>query len=138
MTKQASITGLSHVAIAVPDLAAAVEALEQRLGLAAGPEYVNEAQGVRLRYIDLSNARIELIAPLSDASPIAKFLDRNPAGGLHHVALNTPDVAAAIAAATAAGARQAGKASRNVHGDAIAFLAPKELAGALVELEEKT
>ena len=133
-----SITGLSHVAIAVPDLAAAAANLEKRLGVKAGPVHENAAQGVRLAYVDLGNARIELIEPLSPQSPIAKFLERNPAGGLHHVALNVPDLDAALSAAVEAGARQAGTSGLNVHGQRIAFLAPKEMLGALVELEERT
>lgn len=133
-----TITGLSHVAIAVPDLATAAANLEQRLGIKAGPVHENTGQGVQLCYIDLGNARIELIAPLDANSPIAKFLEKNPAGGLHHVAFNTGDLDAMLAAATGAGARQAGKTGRNVHGERICFLAPKELLGALVELEEKS
>ncbi len=132
------ITGLSHVAIAVPDIAVAAAALERKLGIKAGPVHENAAQGVRLAYIDLGNARIELISPLSPTSPVAKFLERNPAGGLHHVAFNVGDLEAALSAATAAGARQAGQTGQNVHGQRIAFLAPKDLLGALVELEERT
>ena len=131
------INGLSHVAIAVPDLAAAAEALSRRLGLVAGPVHENAAQGVRLCYIDLGNARIELIAPLSPQSPIARFLEKNPNGGLHHVAFGVGDLDAVLHTAIDAGARQAGQSGRNVHGDRIAFLAPRELLGALVELEEK-
>ena len=131
------ITGLSHVAIAVPSIAAAVEALTKRLGVTAGEVQENAAQGVRLCYLDLGNARIELIEPTSPASPIAKFLEKNPSGGIHHVSLNVGDLDAALAAATAAGARQAGKTGMNVHGERIAFIGPRELAGELVELEEK-
>ncbi len=130
------ITGLSHVAIAVPDIAMAAATLERRLGLKAGPVYENAAQGVRLAYIDLGNARIELIAPIGPDAPLNKFLEKNPVGGLHHVAFNVPDVADAVAAAVSEGARQAGKTGSNVHGHAIAFLNPRELLGALVELEQ--
>lgn len=131
------VTGLSHVAIAVPSIAAAVEALTRRLGVVAGGVQENAAQGVRLCYLDLGNARIELIEPTSPASPIAKFLERNPGGGIHHISLNVGDLDAALAAAIAAGGRQAGKSGTNVHGERIAFLGPRELAGVLVELEEK-
>lgn len=133
----AGISGLSHVSIAVPDIAAAAAALERRLGLRAGPVQENVAQGVRLAYVELGNARIELISPIDPASPIARFLERNPGGGLHHVAFNVSDLDTALAAATSGGARQAGSSGRNVHGDRIAFLSPKELAGVLVELEER-
>lgn len=133
----AGITGLSHVAIAVPDIEAAAARLEQRLGIKAGPLHENAEQGVRLAYIELGNARIELISPMSAVSPIAKFLERNPGGGLHHVAFSTSDLDALLGSAIEAGARQAGKAGHNVHGQRIAFLSPKELLGALVELEER-
>jgi len=133
----ACISGLSHVAIAVPDVPAAAARLEERLGIKAGPVHENTAQGVRLCYIDLGNARIELIAPLSDASPLARFLEKNPAGGLHHVAFNVPDMDCALDAVVRSGARQLGATGANVHGDKIAFLHPKDLLGTLVELEEK-
>lgn len=131
------ITGLSHVAIAVPDIAAAAAALERRLGVKAGPIHENAAQGVRLTYIDLGNARIELIAPIGPEAPLNKFLEKNPAGGLHHLAFKVPDIEAALAEAAAAGAKQTGKTGMNVHGERIAFLHPRDLLGALVELEEK-
>ena len=130
------ITGLSHVAIAVPDIAKAAAILEKRLGVKAGPVHENAAQGVRLAYIDLGNARIELIAPLGPEAPLNTFLGKNPGGGLHHVAFNVPDIEAALAEATSAGASQTGKTGRNVHGQRIAFLHPRDLLGALVELEE--
>lgn len=133
----ANITGLSHVAIAVPDLAAAAAALERKLGVTAGPVHENAAQGVRLAYIDLGNARIELIQPLSADSPIAKFIERNPAGGLHHVCFTVGDLDDALASAGKAGVRTAGKPGLNVHGERIAFLKPADILGALVELEEK-
>ena len=131
-----SITRLSHVAIAVPDLDIAIRDLEARLGLVAGPVSENAAQGVRLSYIDLRNARIELISPIGTSSPVAKFLERNPGGGLHHVAFNVADLDAVLGAVTTRGVRPAGQTSLNVHGDRIAFLSPRDLCGVLVELEE--
>ena len=132
-----SITSLSHVAIAVPDIKVAAEALEKKLGVKAGPIHENAAQGVRLAYIDLGNARIELIAPIGPDAPLNKFLEKNPSGGLHHIAFYVPEIEAALAETTAAGVRQAGKTGQNVHGQRIAFLNPRDLLGALVELEEK-
>ena len=131
------ITGFSHVAIAVPDIAVAAAALEKKLGVRAGPIHENAAQGVRLAYIDLGNAKIELIAPLGPDAPLNTFLAKNPGGGLHHFACNVPDIDAALADTTAAGARQTGDVGHNVHGQRIAFLHPRDLLGALVELEEK-
>jgi methylmalonyl-CoA/ethylmalonyl-CoA epimerase len=132
------ITGLSHVSIAVPSLEAAAKRLKELYGLDVGGAKVNEEQGVRLAYVELPNARIELMAPSRPDSPISKFLERNPAGGIHHFCLDVDDVAATRAALTRKGVRVLGegKESRNVHGERIAFVHPKDFLGALVELEE--
>lgn len=133
------ITGLSHVSIAVPSLKAAAQRLKEIYGLEAGAVKVNEEQGVRMAYVELPNARIELMEPLRPDSPISKFLERNPAGGIHHFCVNVDDVAAAGAGLARKGVRilGGGKESRNVHGERIAFVHPKDFLGALVELEEK-
>lgn len=132
------ITGLSHVSIVVPDLAKAAERLKQVYGLATGEPQVNEQQGVRLAYVELSNARIELMEPLRPDSPVAKFLERNPKGGIHHFCLAVDSVAAAAQAICEAGARVLGDGNpqKNVHGERIAFVHPADFLGALVELEE--
>lgn len=132
------ITGLSHVSIVVPDLAAAVARLKTVYGLEAGAPEVNEQQGVRLAYVVLPNARIELMEPLRADSPIAKFLERNPAGGIHHFCLDVDDVEAASVALTQRGVRVLGGGTPqyNVHGERIAFVHPKDFLGALVELEQ--
>jgi len=133
------ITGLSHVSIAVPSLEAAARRLQEVYGLSIGAIQVNEQQGVRMAYVDLPNARIELMEPSRPDSPIAKFLERNPAGGIHHFCLNVDDVPATSAGIAQKGARVLGdgKEARNVHGERIAFVHPKDFLGALVELEEK-
>ena len=133
------ITGLSHVSIAVPSLEAAAKRLKDVYGLDIGPVKVNEQQGVRMAYVELANARIELMEPSRPDSPITKFLERNPAGGIHHFCLNVDDVAATASGLTGKGARVLGegKESRNVHGERIAFVHPKDFLGALVELEER-
>ncbi len=133
------ITGLAHVSIVVPDLAAAVERLRRVYGLEAGPAQVNEQQGVRLAYVALPNAKIELIEPTRPDSPVAKFLERNPAGGIHHFCLAVDDVDATARGLAAAGARVLGdsRPQRNVHGERIAFVHPKDFLGALVELEQQ-
>jgi methylmalonyl-CoA/ethylmalonyl-CoA epimerase len=133
------ITGLSHVSIAVPSLDAAVKRLKEIYGLVAGEVKVNEDQGVRLAYVELPNARIELMEPARPDSPISKFLEKNPAGGIHHFCVNVDDVAATRAGLARMGVRVLGEGSdsRNVHGERIAFVHPKEFFGALVELEEK-
>ncbi|MGE5524152.1 MAG: methylmalonyl-CoA epimerase [Rhodospirillaceae bacterium] len=132
------ITGFSHVSIVVPDLAAAVEQLKRVYGLAAEPPQVNEQQGVRLAYVVLPNAKIELMEPARADSPIAKFLERNPNGGIHHFCLGVDDIDATSRALDAGGARVLGdgKPQFNVHGERIAFVHPKDFLGALVELEQ--
>jgi len=132
------ITGLSHVSIVVPDLAAALDKLRATYGLTAGTIKVNEEQGVRMTYIDLGNAKIELMEPSRPDSPVAKFLERNPKGGIHHFCLGVDSVEQTTAELTAAGAQVlgAGKVQLNVHGERIAFVHPKDFLGALIELEE--
>jgi methylmalonyl-CoA/ethylmalonyl-CoA epimerase len=132
------ITGLSHVSIVVPSLDDAAARLKAVYGLSVGAPQVNEAQGVRLAYVELANARIELMEPSRPDSPVSKFLERNPAGGIHHFCLNVEDVPGTVSGLRARGARVLGdgQESRNVHGERIAFVHPKDFLGALVELEE--
>ncbi|MFN7751012.1 MAG: VOC family protein [Pseudomonadota bacterium] len=130
-------TTLAHVSIAVPDLDEAIAQLQQRYGLAAGPVQENVQQGVRMAYVELANARIELMSPTSASSPIARFLERNPRGGIHHLSLGTPEVVATADRLAADGAQVLGdpRTQRNVHGEPIAFLHPRDFLGALVEIE---
>lgn len=132
------ITGLSHVSIVVPSIAAAAQRLSAVYGLELGEVKVNEQQGVRLAYVELGNAKIELMEPLGSASPVAKFLERNPGGGIHHFCLAVDSVDATGAEIVAQGARVLGdgRPQLNVHGERIAFVHPKDFLGALVELEE--
>lgn len=132
------ITGLSHVSIAVPSLEPAARRLKELFGLEAGAPLLNEEQGVRLAYVELGNCRIELMEPSRPDSPIARFLERNPGGGIHHFSLNVESVAAAHAALAAHGVRVLGAdpSQRNVHGRPIAFVHPRDCLGALIELEE--
>jgi methylmalonyl-CoA/ethylmalonyl-CoA epimerase len=132
------ITGLSHVSIVVPSLAAAAKRLLEIYGLKIGDINVNEHQGVRMAYVDLGNAKIELMEPSRPDSPVAKFLERNPKGGIHHFCLGVDSVDASRADLTAKGAQVLGdgKPQLNVHGERIAFVHPKDFLGALVELEE--
>ncbi len=132
------ITGLSHVSLVVPDLDAAAKRLKEVYGLTVSAAKVNEEQGVRIAYVELPNARIELMEPSRTDSPVSKFLERNPHGGIHHFCLSVDDVPAAAASIAARGAKVLGegKESRNVHGERIAFVHPKDFLGALVELEE--
>ena len=132
------VTGLSHVSIAVPDLEAAARQLHDKYGLDVGVRMVNAEQGVRLAYVELGAAKIELMEPSRPDSPIAKFLERNPKGGIHHFCLSVDDVGKAAHAFAQNGVRLlgAGKPQRNVAGGPIAFVHPGDFLGALVELEE--
>jgi len=132
------ITGLSHVSIVVPDLEAAARELHRKYKLTAGPRMVNEAQGVRLAYVELGTAKIELMEPTRPDSPVAKFLERNPKGGIHHFALGVENMDHTTRALHDNGVRILGdgKPQSSVAGDRIAFLHPADFLGALVELEE--
>jgi methylmalonyl-CoA/ethylmalonyl-CoA epimerase len=132
------ITGLNHVSIVVPDIEAAARELNDKYGLVVGPRMVNAEQGVRLAYVELGAGKIELIEPSRPDSPVAKFLERNPKGGIHHLCLGVDDVAETERSFGAAGVRMlgGGKPQRNVAGEPIAFIHPGDFLGALVELEE--
>ena len=132
------ITGLSHVSIVVPDLEAAARELSAKYGLEVGPRMVNVEQGVRLAYVELAAGRIELMEPSRPDSPVAKFLARNPKGGIHHLCLGVDNVDATARAFAGNGVRVlgGGEPQRNVAGERIAFIHPGDFLGALVELEE--
>jgi methylmalonyl-CoA/ethylmalonyl-CoA epimerase len=132
------ITGLSHVSIVVPDLDSAADRIKATYGLEIGEIRVNDQQGVRLAYIDLGNAKIELMEPSRADSPIAKFLEKNPKGGIHHFCLAVDSVDATASSLAEKGAQVLGDGTpqKNVHGGRIAFVHPKDFLGALVELEE--
>jgi methylmalonyl-CoA/ethylmalonyl-CoA epimerase len=132
------ISSLGHVSIVVPDLDAAVHRLRETYGLTVGEPRTNAEQGVRLAYVDLGNAKIELMEPSRPDSPIAKFLERNPKGGIHHVSLNVDDMAATADELSRQSVRILGdgRPHYNVAGERIAFIHPADFLGALVELEE--
>ena len=131
------ITGLSHVAIVVPSLEAAARELRHKYGLIAGEISVNSEQGVRMACIELGNAKIELMEPSRAGSPVSKFLERNPRGGIHHFSLKVDDVTATSDAVKTKGVRVLGDGTqRNVQGERIAFVHPQDFLGALVEFEE--
>ena len=134
------ITGLNHISIAVPDLEAAARQLSEKYGLVLGPRLVNAEQGVRLAYVELGAARIELIAPTRPDSPIAKFLERNPGGGIHHLCLGVDNVDDTVGGLVQNGVRVlgGGRPQHNVAGERIAFVHPGDFLGALVDLEEHT
>ena len=131
-------TAFSHVSIVVPDIEAAARHLQQKFGLAVGQPMLNAEQGVRLAYVDLGAAKIELMEPSRPDSPVAKFLEHNPKGGIHHFCLSVDNVENAVHGLAQNGVRVLGdgKPHHNVAGDRIAFIHPGDFLGALVELEE--
>ena len=132
------VTGLNHVSIVVPDIEAAARTLGERYGLRVGERMLNAEQGVRLAYVELAGARIELMEPSRPDSPVARFLERNPKGGIHHVCLGVDDLEDTAHRLRDNGVRILGdgKPQHNVAGERIAFIHPGDFLGALVELEE--
>ncbi len=129
---------LNHVAIAVPDLVAAAAQYRETLGARVGPPQDEPAHGVTVVFIELPNTKIELLHPLGEGSPIAAFLRKNPAGGIHHVCYEVDDILAARDRLGAAGARVLGDGAPRIgaHGKPVLFLHPKDFAGCLIELEQ--
>ena len=129
---------LNHVAIAVPDLDAAAAKYRDLLGAEVGAPQVLAEHGVTVVFITLPNSKVELMQPHGPDSPIAKFLERNPGGGMHHVCFEVNDIADAAARLVAGGARLAGdgKPKIGAHGLPVLFLHPKDFDGTLIELEE--
>ena len=129
---------LNHVAIAVPDLDAATRLYADTLGALVRPPQDEPAHGVRVVFIDLPNTKVELLTPLGDASPIAGFLDKNPAGGIHHVCYEVDDIIVARDRLLAQGARVlgGGEPKTGAHGKPVLFLHPKDFQGCLIELEQ--
>jgi methylmalonyl-CoA/ethylmalonyl-CoA epimerase len=134
----AMIGRLNHVAIAVPDLAAAAAQYSSLLGADVGPPQDEPAHGVTVVFITLPNTKIELLAPLGEASPIRAFLDKSPAGGIHHVCYEVDDILTARDHLLARGARVLGPAEPKMgaHGKPVLFLHPKDFNGCLIELEQ--
>jgi methylmalonyl-CoA/ethylmalonyl-CoA epimerase len=129
---------LNHVAIAVPDLAAASALYRDTLGAKVTPPQALPEHGVTVVFIDLGNTKVELLEPLGERSPIAAFLEKNPSGGMHHVCYEVTDILAARDRLKASGARILGdgEPKTGAHGKPVLFLHPKDFAGTLVELEE--
>jgi methylmalonyl-CoA/ethylmalonyl-CoA epimerase len=129
---------LNHVAIAVRDLDKAAAIYRNLLGAEVSPAVPQPEHGVTTVFVTLPNTKIELLEPLSEASPIAKFLERNPDGGIHHICYEVADIRAARDALKAGGARVLGDGEPKIgaHGKPVLFLHPKDFAGTLVELEQ--
>lgn len=129
---------LNHVAIAVQDLAAATAVYEKTLGAEVTEPMAEPDHGVTVVFINLPNTKVELLEPLGDDSPIAKFLEKNPSGGIHHVCYEVDDIIAARDQLVREGARVLGDGEPKIgaHGKPVLFLHPKDFLGTLTELEQ--
>lgn len=129
---------LNHVAIAVPDLDAAAARYREALGATVSNPQALPEHGVTVVFVELDNTKVELLEPLGDDSPIAAFLEKNPAGGMHHVCYEVSDIGAARDRLVADGSRVLGDGEPKIgaHGKPVLFLHPKDFCGTLVELEQ--
>jgi len=130
---------LNHVAIAVPDLEAAMAIYRDTLGaVVSEPESLPD-HGVSVVFVEISNTKIELLEPFGVNSPIANFLERNPAGGIHHMCFEVPDILAARDRLKDEGVRVLGdgEPKTGAHGKPVLFMRPKDFTGVLIELEQE-
>ena len=129
---------LNHVAIAVPDLKAGVAVYEKTLGATVSKPQAEPDHGGNVVFVELANTKIELLEPIDENSPIAKFLEKNPSGGIHHICYEVEDIIAARDKLKADGARVLGDGEPKIgaHGKPVLFLHPKDFCGTLVELEQ--
>jgi methylmalonyl-CoA/ethylmalonyl-CoA epimerase len=129
---------VNHIAIAVPDLAAATATYRDTLGAAVSAPQVLPEHGVTVVFVELPNTKVELLEPLGETSPIAAFLEKSPAGGMHHICYEVDDILAARDQLVASGARVLGDGNpkTGAHGKPVLFLHPKDFLGTLVELEQ--
>ena len=132
------IGALNHVAIAVPDLAAAAERYRGTFGADVSAPVDLPEHGVTTVFVSLANTKIELLHPLGAESPVAKFLERHPSGGIHHLCYEVNDIAAAMEKLAADGIRVLGNGQPSVgaHGKPVVFLHPADCFGTLIEIEE--
>ena len=129
---------INHIALAVPDLTAAADQWRARVGaVVSAPQSLPE-HGVNVVFIKAENGKIELLEPIGDTSPIAKFLERNPDGGLHHICFDVPDIIASRDQLLASGARILGSPEPKIgaHGKPVLFIHPKDMTGSLIELQQ--
>ncbi|NTE86160.1 methylmalonyl-CoA epimerase [Agrobacterium rubi] len=129
---------INHIAIAVPDLAAAVVTYRDTLGAAVSQPQALPEHGVTVVFVELPNTKVELLAPLGENSPIAAFLEKNPSGGMHHICYEVADIIAARDRLRDDGARVLGEGKPKIgaHGKPVLFLHPKDFFGTLIELEQ--
>ena len=129
---------VNHIAIAVPDLAAAAESYRSTLGASVTEPQTLPEHGVTVVFVTLANTKVELLEPIGETSPIAAFLAKNPSGGMHHICYEVEDILAARDRLKASGARVLGDGAPRIgaHGKPVLFLHPKDFNGTLIELEQ--
>lgn len=128
---------LNHIGVAVPSLADAVETYKTYFGATEISGVIElPEQGVRVQFVDTPNSQVELLEPMGESSPVAKFLERNPRGGQHHVCFEVPDIHAAKADMEAKGATVLNEPRIGAHGTLVIFVHPKNFNGVLIELME--
>ena len=129
---------LNHIAIAVPDLAAAAALYRDTLGAKVSAPADLPEHGVTTVFVELENSKIELLHPLGDGSTIAKYLERTPDGGMHHICFEVADIIAARDQLRSEGARVLGDGEprTGAHGKPVLFLHPKDFCGTLIEIEQ--
>lgn len=132
------IGAINHIAIAVPDLDLAVVQWRERVGAVLSLQQSLPEHGVKIVFLAVDNGNVELLEPLHDSSPIAKFLERNPDGGLHHICFDVPDLLASRDKLLASGARVLGSPEPKIgaHGKPVLFIHPKDMTGSLIELQQ--
>ena len=127
---------IDHIAIAVPDLEAAVSLFRDQFGADISSPVTIAEQSIRMAYAQFGNVRIELMQPLGDDTPVGRFLARNPRGGLHHICIAATDVNAAFDTLQTSDLRVVGAPRKGFHGRPLFFLHPKSTLGTLIEIEQ--
>ncbi len=127
---------LNHIAIAVPDLQASAKQYRETMGANVSEPLDQPDHGVTVIFITLPNAKVELLHPLGDNSPIANFLRNNPNGGIHHICYEVANINTAAQQISQMGYRILGEPKIGAHGNPVIFLHPKDFNGTLIELEQ--
>ena len=133
-----NIGRLNHVAIAVPDIMIASNMWHKALGANVSEPQTLPEHGVKVVFIDSPNTKVELLEPLNENSPISKFLEKNPNGGMHHICYEVSDLKSALLKLKSIGASILGDGNPKIgaHGNPVIFLKPSDFSGTLIELEE--
>ena len=132
------IGSINHIAIAVPDIRAALVQWQERTGVEFSDIQTLPEHGVHVAFIKAENGKVELLEPIDEHSPIAKFLEKNADGGMHHICFNVADLIASRDKLIAAGGRVLGSDEPRIgaHGKPVIFIHPKDLSGTLIELQQ--